>query len=133
MKLRIRGNSIRLRVQRLEVVRLAKDGRLEEVTEFASGQCFRYALSVDPNRESIFADFNGFLLEIYLPTRVAEKWAQGDLISIHEDVQLLGGKTLRLLIEKDFQCLKPRSHWNEDESDAYANPNTFCGESVPHG
>ncbi|HNY40926.1 MAG TPA: hypothetical protein PKJ41_11040, partial [Bryobacteraceae bacterium] len=42
MKLRVKGNSLRLRLTRPEVVRLREDGLVEESADFGAGATFVY-------------------------------------------------------------------------------------------
>ena len=51
----------------------------------------------------------------------AEIWTNTDLVSLDEFVSLSENEKLRILVEKDFKCLKPRLH--EDETDHYPHPN----------
>ena len=59
MKLRIRGNSARLRLTKTEVKHLAEKGLVEEKTDFGNGQTLVYA---------IFPQLKWKLSELLLPT-----------------------------------------------------------------
>jgi hypothetical protein len=48
-----------------------------------------------------------------------QQWAESEQVSIRSDKLLDDGEELRILIEKDFQCLAPRE---EDESDMFPHP-----------
>ena len=54
-------------------------------------------------------------------------WAKSDQISWAAEQALENGNSLAILIEKDFFCLKPRTHQSEDESDLFHNPNEKQG------
>ena len=58
--------------------------------------------------------------EFTLPATLAAAWAAGDQVSIEADQPLRAGEVLKILVEKDFACLKPRD--DEDETDAYPHP-----------
>ena len=121
MKLRIRGDSIRLRLTQGEVAALAEGGIVEESTGFGEAR-FSYAITF--GGASLAAKLAGPRIEVSLPADVGRAWAAGDTVGI-EGVQPAGeGRTLRILVEKDFACLTTRPH--EDDADAFPNPNTTC-------
>ena len=117
MKLRIRGNSIRLRLRKSEVQQLLDQHCVEEKTHFASGTLI-YQLLIDQRAISPISCFSGGTISIALPPAIAEKWTHSSQVSIATTQELDNGQSLRILIEKDFQCLNPR----DDDSDAYPNP-----------
>ena len=125
MKLRIRGNSIRLRLGRGEVASLLENGKVEESTEFGAGRRFEYALRTSSSVQCLRASFGDGRVEVLLPAQLAREWASGQDVGISAD-QPLGpagspdAGSLHLLIEKDFACLRPPS--NEDQSDAFPHP-----------
>lgn len=119
MKLRIRGDSLRLRLGRSEVERVASGGAVEEVTHFAQGQCFRYVLRGDPGAERITATLLGSVIEVTVPAALAQAWATTEQVSL-EATQAWGDHALTILVEKDFQCLIPRSGGEDHEG--FPNP-----------
>ena len=115
MKLRIQGNSLRLRLTQKEVVRLHDCGRVESSIEFAPGRALAYALEGSPDATSVTANFDGQSILVTVPAPLMTEWAEGDRVSIEGPLQA----GVQLLIEKDFQCLhKPDHH----DPDAYPNP-----------
>lgn len=119
MKLRIRGNSLRLRVSQSELAEIAETGRAEDRIRFCAGAELRYQVAVQPNG-AVSAEFSGDRLSVSLPRSEAERWLAPGEISIRGE-QLIGdGERLRILVEKDFACLTPRE--GEDESDLFPNP-----------
>lgn len=126
MKLRIKGNSIRLRLGQSEVLRLARDGSIEESTAFGpfKQQAFTYALSVSPSERPIDASFVNGRIEIRVPRSVVDQWAATDQVVI-EAVQRAGvGGELRILIEKDFACIDGAS--TESQADSFPHPGAAC-------
>ena len=111
MKLRIKGNTIRLRLTRSEVDAVADGTAVVETTSLP--QPFTYAL--EPAGEAIGAAFKGGRMTINLPPGVAARWAGTEEVSLRG---CEGG--VEILIEKDFACLVPRE--GEEESDAFPNP-----------
>ena len=58
MKIRMRGNSIRLRLTQSESSRLSEMGEVEEVVGFGGDNNFVYAVKTKPNLEEVYADFS---------------------------------------------------------------------------
>jgi hypothetical protein len=123
MKLRVRGNSIRLRLSQGEVETFARDGKVEESIEFAAGEpAFTYAIESDGQRESVTAEFAHDRLCVYVPRMLAVEWAASDEVGFASPDGAVGP---RVLVEKDFACLTPRA--GEDESDMFPHPqNAAC-------
>ena len=123
MKIRMRSNSIRLRLLRAEVDALARGEPIAETVVFGPGptQRFAYALAADPNTDAVHATFSGNVVEVRVPAVLAREWAISEVAGI-ERAQANGDENpLQILIEKDFTCLLPRT--GEAEGDTFANPN----------
>ena len=121
MKLRIRGNSIRLRLTKTEIVQFADTGRVEETVEFGLSQtALSYQLYTTSDAETIRAKFEDNCLYILVPKPDAENWINSEKVGIEAGQPLGDNKYLRLLLEKDFACLTDRT--DEDETDAFPNP-----------
>jgi len=123
MKLRIQGNSIRLRLSRSEVHALGSRGGLEEAVEFAPGQRLIYGLHASAEYEQIGVRFGGDRLIIQLPATEAEEWTENERAGLRGSVDLGGGRTLTLLVEKDYADLtevereEPKTEpWPEDDT-----------------
>jgi hypothetical protein len=122
MKLRITGNSIRLRLGQSEVRRLVREDVVEESITFDSsrGQRLSYVLCTGPNLLVATADYQESRIVIRLRTALAREWASSDQIGI-EAIQVSGdGGILRILIEKDLECIDAAS--DESQADAFAHP-----------
>ncbi|MGH9819808.1 MAG: DUF7009 family protein [Pyrinomonadaceae bacterium] len=121
MKLRIRGNSIRLRLTRSEIERFVKTGVVGETVEFGSPwPVFNYELNRSSTDDLIKARFEHNCLSISIPVGEAENWIRTEEIGLEVMHPIGDNKFLRILVEKDFACLNPRA--NEDESDTFAHP-----------
>jgi hypothetical protein len=119
MKLRIHGNSLRLRLNQAEVAQFSKTGFVEDSIEFAHGASFAYGLESLSSLSNPQAAFQNGWLRIQIPSAVATEWVTTDRLGVSGEQHLNGGKQLSILIEKDFQCL------HSDDSldpDAYPNP-----------
>ncbi|HZD53246.1 MAG TPA: hypothetical protein VE175_09370 [Woeseiaceae bacterium] len=119
MKLRIRGDSVRLRLKRGEVAQIAAGNSVAEQTHFP-GSMLRYCLDVSDGTD-IRAEFSGNSLVVTLPAAQVSRWAGSDDVSLASTQTLEGGETLDILVEKDFACLSP-SHGRDEEDDADTFP-----------
>ncbi|MBC7783637.1 MAG: hypothetical protein H7144_07335 [Burkholderiales bacterium] len=118
MKLRIQGNSIRLRLTRSEVDRLVQDGSVAERTGFPGDSALAYRLRALPALRSPTAGFDGLELLVCVPIKLIETWVTTEQVSIEANIPNGTPGGLSLLIEKDFACLLPRG----DDEDSFPNP-----------
>ena len=119
MKLRIKGDTLRLRVTQGELTTLATQGNVEDRIHFGAGQALTYRLSVDAHAEELAASLAGNTIEVRVPARAAREWSQTDLVTL-AGTQTLPQGTLRIVVEKDWACLAPRE--GEAESDQFPHP-----------
>jgi len=121
MKLRIRGNSIRLRLKRGEVDSLAAGNTLVEETQFP-GSTLSYSLGLSDN-DDMLASFDNGSIVISMPKEIIPEWADTDLVSLYSEIALADDSVLTVLIEKDFSCLEPGGHRDcDDDADTYPHP-----------
>ena len=121
MKLRINGNSMRLRLARSEVARLLSGVRLEEVIHFAPepNAQLTYALQQDSTVVVPTVSYFRNTVEILLPAAQANTWGMTDQVGIAHEIPVGSFGTLALLVEKDFACLDRSEVENQD---TFANP-----------
>jgi hypothetical protein len=121
MKLRIRGNSVRLRLTQSEVAQFRETGQVEEIVEFGleAQQQFIYSLSSGDN-ESPTAVYKNNRLTVFVPKDEARQWTQTNQVGICAAQSTGEEKRLEILIEKDYACLEERA--GEDDSDAFPHP-----------
>jgi hypothetical protein len=112
MKLRLHDNSLRLRLSQSEVARLKRDGRIEDTIAFGPQQALIYSLESSPVAQ-VGASFEDGRVRVFAPHAVVHAWADGDAVGIEGS-----SSTLRVLIEKDFQCVHPTS----EDADNFPNP-----------
>jgi len=123
MKLRIKGNSLRLRVSPSEMSRLLLNGRVEETIYFGAESDARltYALMThtSPAIDSMTVCHLPQEIAVQIPVAHAHAWADGEQIGIYAAIDTGAGK-IEIAVEKDFSCLDK----SEDENqDTYPNPN----------
>ncbi len=121
MKIRIKGNTVRLRLTQSEVKDFGEKGMVEEHTQFGltPESTLSYSL-VKADCKGLEARFNNNRLEICVPQNLATVWVNTSLVGIDNHTKSPDDSTLQILIEKDFACLKERV--GEDESDMFPHP-----------
>lgn len=120
MKIRIKGNSIRLRLTKTDVDHFGKEGKVEETTRLGTVD-FGYVLQRSEDVSHLSASFNDGRIVMYVPAAWADEWINTDRVGFDSHVPVGSGSEggLYLLLEKDFKCLDETS---EDQSDNYDNP-----------
>ncbi len=122
MKIRIKGNSLRLRLTKTEVANFKVNGEIAEQTCVLGG-VFHYKLVQDENATELNASWIGSGFQVSVPISLANQWADSDEVGFQNIQVLPDGTELFLLVEKDFVCL---DNTFEDQSDNYPNPNAVC-------
>jgi hypothetical protein len=122
MKLRIKGNSIRLRLGQSEVRRLLGEGIISESTTFDLflGQRLDYVLCTVTNLLAMTASFEDSRIIVRMPVSLMRNWAGTDQVGIETTQVGSDGSVLKILIEKDFECIDAPPH--ESQEDAFPNP-----------
>jgi hypothetical protein len=123
MKLRIKGNSLRLRITQPEMARLLAEGGIEETICFGPTDDARltYALEHRAGRDDVRVDYREQRVSVVISTAAARRWAQSDEIGIYGTAET-GCGVLDVMVEKDFACLD-----GNDPVDADAFPNPTAG------
>lgn len=121
MKLRIRGNSIRLRLSKGDVEKFGEIGCVKETTQFGptSGGRLIYMLA-KADVPKLKCEFKDNVIQVLVPNELAKVWVETELVGLEHLDQTTEKDQLRILIEKDFKCLHVR--FNEDEEDSFKHP-----------
>jgi hypothetical protein len=116
MKLRLRKNSLRLRVNQREVESLTAGVTLEESVSFPGPSRISYVLQPvsDNGPHAIFHDG---VIQIGVPERHLQHWAHADSIGLYFEFPV-DGAVLKIAIEKDLVCVDGP----EEDRDPYAYP-----------
>ena len=122
MKLRIRGDSLRLRLTRAEVERLRATGRVEESMHVGPSR-LTYALETDPDGDQVTAIMEGAAVSVRVPAGLALEWIDTEQVGFEAE-QAHGDRSLSILVEKDFKCLVPRGDGSDE--DTFPNPGDVC-------
>lgn len=120
MKLRVKGNSIRVRLTKTEVDKICSGTTFEESTIFGEN-IFKYELKKSDDVSELSAAFNSGTITIFLPSSLIENWSTNETVGFNETSQ----DGLYILVEKDFKCIDETT---EDQSDNYENPHITCQE-----
>ncbi len=119
MKLRIQGNSLRLRLTRSEVERLREGGEISETIPIRTGGPLTYRLRKSAGADAVQAELAQGVISVSVPGPMVERWAGSDDIGIYGQEGVLN-----IAIEKDFRCLTRAAE--EQEADAYPHPAEQC-------
>lgn len=119
MKLRIKGDSLRLRLTRGEVQRLADSGSVEEHVHISAQGVLVYRLQRVSAGAPLGATFANGVIEIQVSEQAADRWCTSDLVTLDHTQHDVSAR-VRIVVEKDWACLAPRE--DEDESDNFRHP-----------
>jgi len=126
MKLRIQGNSLRLRLQRREVAELHESGRLSASLLLGTGPegAFTYRIECHSGAGvEVLREPAG--LAVRLPAAWAAELAQTDRVGVDVEIPVAPDAAVQVKVEKDYGCLSERP--GEDDRDAFPNPDGACG------
>lgn len=120
MKLRISGNSIRLRVRQSEMAKLTAGERIAETVHLGCSEqaALTYALGTAP-ASAVQVLYEGGAILVLLPKDEASTWAETEQVGIYATVGVGAFGTLDVIVEKDFACLDLSDAENED---TFPNP-----------
>ena len=120
MKLRVKGNSIRVRLTKSEVEKICSGNTLEDKTVFGEN-VFKYKLERSDSAKELTAEFVAGTIIIQIPSSLTDNWNANNTVGFKSMTK----DGLYILIEKDFKCLDETT---EDQSDNFENPHTTCQE-----
>ncbi len=125
MKLRLGKNSIRLRVLRSEVEILRAGTRLDETLHFGpkDSEHLTFALESSAGAASTALRFSGNEILVSIAADRLQQWASSEQVGVYDRIDTGQGRTIEILVEKDFACLD-RS--DAENADTFDNPNLTC-------
>jgi len=120
MKIRILANSLRLRLKQPEVQQFARTGNVTEVMEFGpeASDCFSYHLEKTSGPD-LAVRYETNTITVLVPHALAEEWTNTERVGFGEKVDTGKGRTIDLLVEKDFRCLDGS---DDIDTESYPNP-----------
>ena len=121
MKLRIKGNSLRLRLTRSELERVVLGDRIEETIQFSPTEHAKltYALESSKTSKTISVRYLPQDITVILPEEQLLIWSDVNNVGVYASVDIGKSGVLEIAIEKDFACLDGT---DEDNRDTFANP-----------
>jgi len=122
MKLRIKGNSLRLRVTPSDVQQLLRDGVIGEHVQLTANPKDRltYEVITSLSEPTAAVAYQLGNITVSMPELQLKKWAGSDDVGIYTEVALGDGQVLSVALEKDFACLDLSDAENQD---TFPNPN----------
>lgn len=116
MKIRIKDSSIRLRLSQDDIATLKENDEVSASCQWAINTNWVYQITKGTENKVIFSH-EGVKLSLVAEhiNKVISETEVGTSLCIDNNTE----EGLKILVEKDFQCLIPRS---ENESNLYANP-----------
>jgi hypothetical protein len=123
MKLRIEGNSVRLRVKKSDLEKLKTDGIVRESVAFLKGFHLYYELKTDDKIKTIEASFSSGTIAVSIPLSMSDVWIDTEQVGIENTAE----NGFYVLIEKDFPC---KTRADEDKNDLFQELATGMGPSV---
>jgi hypothetical protein len=116
MKLRIRDNTLRLRVSRSDLVLLIQNKRVDSTIYFTGNaeDKWTYAIEMRSDFDSATLRYQPTEVLVLVPDAEAKAWAESDQVGIYASCQLGQGQRLEILVEKDFACLDLSDAENKD-------------------
>jgi hypothetical protein len=121
MKLRIKGNSLRLRVSRSELTRFLAGEEVAETIRFAAAPEAKltYALARGTQSGVAIVRYCAAEVTVLLSEEQAQRWSQESEVGVYTQVDIAPEGLLELIVEKDFACLDRSDEGNKD---TFANP-----------
>jgi hypothetical protein len=110
---------LRLRVSKSEVALISTRGWVEDAICFPGGARLVYRLESGPNH-AFAADYAADRICVRAPQSAVLRWMRDDEVAMQGEQLTGGADMLEILVEKDFECLKPRP--GEDAADLFTNP-----------
>lgn len=123
MKMRIKDNSIRLRLTKTDVDDLRNKKTVGSKTVVSSSEMFQYSLQVSSEVKNISAQFIDGKISVSISAEMANILTETNEITVKGHQENGEAEKLFLLIEKDLQCL---DQTEESQDDMYENPNSVC-------
>jgi hypothetical protein len=122
MKLRIKGNSLRLRVTPSEVKQLLRYRVIREHVQLTSNPNDRltYEVISSLSGAATTVAYRLGTVTVCVPKIQLERWAGSEDVGVYADVAVGADQALCVAIEKDYACLD-RS--DADNEDTFPNPN----------
>lgn len=110
MKLRIQGNTLRLRLDREDLKRFAEHGMIEDSIRFGTTDdtVLSFELKATEVGDRFHVSFHSNRIIIDVPQEIAGHWIDTDQVGIGGSIPLPDRDELMISIEKDLFCGSPK-------------------------
>lgn len=128
MKLRIKGNSIRVRLDRKDLEQLVDCGRIENIVRFGPDPQAAFSYSVELGSTQQYRPtvaYQAGRLVLVIDRHDAVAWSSSELLGFDHDQRVEGG-VVRVLLEKDLACIDRPAGEEPDDAWAFPNPASVC-------
>ncbi|MBO9151229.1 DUF7009 family protein [Chitinophaga sp. GCM10012297] len=119
MKIRIRGNSIRYRLDQADVAAVQETGKVEEHTQIGA-KALHFCIRSRGDLAAPAIQLENAGLHLGIPVNMLDGLLGTEETGIQFSIPNADGSMLKILVEKDFKCVTVR---DEDDSHAFENPN----------
>lgn len=117
MKIRFRKNTIRFRLDQVDIENLNKKGSCEDQISIPPNNIlFAIHISEDSNLKIIF---DPYCLKLEVPSAIIAPMLEGNQVGFECQIPGTGDSILNILVERDFKCLIPRG---EEDAHSFDNP-----------
>lgn len=124
MKIRILNNSLRFRLKQPEVLEFEQNRRIMEVLEFGAEAKDKIGFGLEISSDKLLSvSFTSNNTIVHVPESIALEWTRSEKVGFTGKIDTGMGRTIEVLVEKDFKCLDGREEENEG---SYPNPNESC-------
>jgi hypothetical protein len=116
MKLRIKGNSLRLRVSRSELAHFQAGDRIEETIRFAEAPEAKltYALESAVQSSPVRVRYGFHDVTVILSEDQVRIWEAESEVGVYSNLDIGSAGSLDVIVEKDFACLDRSDEENRD-------------------
>ena len=118
MKIRIRGNSVRYRLDKKDIETLQKQQQVAETTTIGTASLQFIVKAGGPA-----ISLQNTVVTLAIPAEQLSTWTNTEQVGFSMELPNPDGSVVNILVEKDFKCLTER---NEDETMAFENPAKTC-------
>jgi hypothetical protein len=119
MKIRIKDNSLRLRLSQTEVQELSQTGQVRAKITFSPQVALVYEVQ-STTAETLSSSYQENCISVFIPKAIISNWANSNEVSIQAEQLISEKEQLSVLVEKDFKCLSDRP--GENEADLFPHP-----------
>ncbi|MFZ1528791.1 MAG: hypothetical protein WAT19_08575 [Ferruginibacter sp.] len=122
MKLRLKGNAVRLRLTKADIKELKEQGVIREHSHIADA-VFTYELQQKVMEANLSASVQNNTVTVFINERSFRQLTATDTVGVSYIQQNENAPDLFLLVEKDFKCLDESP---ESQEDMYEHPGKSC-------